>query len=71
MRTIVDLIAGIVIIAVPEVGEFAIALIFGLWLILRGMMEIVASLVLRKLAKQGDGPGDVGSGPPGPPLAPA
>ena len=64
-RAVIDLIAGIVIIVVPEVGEFAIALIFGLWLILRGMMEIAASLVLRKLGPDAGAPG-AGPGPGGP-----
>jgi uncharacterized membrane protein HdeD (DUF308 family) len=76
-RALIDVIAGIIIIVQPGIGELALALIVGLWLILRGILEIAASIALRRLRTTGgpdalEPPGPAGpTMPGGPPTATA
>jgi len=47
---LVDLVIGIVILAIPEIGLVTFALLFGISLVVRGAVAIAAGLQLRRLA---------------------
>jgi uncharacterized membrane protein HdeD (DUF308 family) len=49
---VVSLCAGIVVLAYPGSSLFFLAIFLGCWLILFGVLEIVAALRVRKLAKE-------------------
>ena len=54
----VSLIAGVVVIAVPEHSVTVLAVLVGIWLLVLGLLEIVAALVLQHAASSGGGSGD-------------
>jgi len=56
LSAIVDLILGIVILCVPDLGLVTLAVLFGISLIVRGLFACVAAFKLRKVHKEG---GDV------------
>jgi uncharacterized membrane protein HdeD (DUF308 family) len=58
---VVSLIAGIVVIAVPEKSVTVLAVVIGIWMLVIGLLEIVAALVLQHAASSG---GPTAGGPP-------
>jgi uncharacterized membrane protein HdeD (DUF308 family) len=55
---VTSLIAGIVVIAVPENSVTVLAVLVGIWVLVIGLLEIVAALVLQHQATSGGGSGD-------------
>jgi uncharacterized membrane protein HdeD (DUF308 family) len=49
---LVDVVLGIVILAVPDIGLITLALLFGISLVVRGGMAIAIGLRLRRLASR-------------------
>jgi uncharacterized membrane protein HdeD (DUF308 family) len=49
---VVSLVAGIVVLAVPEGSVTALAVLLGIWFIVLGLLQIVGALVLRHALKQ-------------------
>jgi len=50
---VIGLIAGIIILAQPEIGLVTLVWIVGIGLILQGVVEIVLGLGIRRLHKEG------------------
>jgi uncharacterized membrane protein HdeD (DUF308 family) len=48
---VLSFVAGVVTLVVPSLTVTTLAVLMGIWLILYGILEIVLSLVLRKLAR--------------------
>jgi uncharacterized membrane protein HdeD (DUF308 family) len=48
MRGALELIAGIVFLAAPKLGLAAVALFFGIYLLIRGALEVAVALALRE-----------------------
>jgi uncharacterized membrane protein HdeD (DUF308 family) len=51
----ISLIAGIVVVAVPEKSVTVLAVVVGVWLLVLGLLEVVAALVLQHAASSADG----------------
>ncbi len=49
----VSLIAGIVVVALPSTSIVTLAVLLGIWFIILGLLQILGSLMMRHLAKQG------------------
>jgi len=47
----VDIIAGWVLVFFPGIGTFALALLLGVWLVVRGAVLVAGSMQLRAIAK--------------------
>jgi uncharacterized membrane protein HdeD (DUF308 family) len=54
--SVISLIAGIVVIAVPETSVTVLAVLVGIWLLVIGLLEVVAALVLQHAAAGGGSP---------------
>jgi uncharacterized membrane protein HdeD (DUF308 family) len=53
LSAIVDLVLGIVILSVPDLGLVTLAVLFGISLIFRGAFACIAAFKLRKVHKEG------------------
>ena len=53
LRGVLGLIAGIIILASPEIGLVTLVLVVGIGLIIQGVIEIAAGWELRRLHKEG------------------
>ena len=61
VAALVDLVLGILILALPKVSVVTLALLFGLSLIVRGVLALVGSFKLRRLRHEdGDAAGSAG-----------
>jgi uncharacterized membrane protein HdeD (DUF308 family) len=54
---VISLIAGIVVIAIPEKSVTVLAVLVGIWLLVIGLLEVVAALVLQHAASSGGSAG--------------
>jgi uncharacterized membrane protein HdeD (DUF308 family) len=52
LRGALELIAGIVFLVAPKLGLGAVALFFGIYLLVRGALEVTVALALREAAHQ-------------------
>jgi uncharacterized membrane protein HdeD (DUF308 family) len=59
-----SLIAGIVVVAIPEKSVTVLAVVVGIWLLVIGLLEVVAALVLQHAAAGGGGAGNRPDRPP-------
>ncbi len=52
VRGVLEIIAGIVFLAAPKLGLAALALFFGIYLLLRGLFELAFALALRRAGRE-------------------
>jgi uncharacterized membrane protein HdeD (DUF308 family) len=52
LRGILEVAAGVVLLAAPKLGLAAFALIVGIYLLLRGALEITVALALREVKRE-------------------
>ena len=55
VRGILELIGGLVFLFAPKLGLAAVALFIGIYLLLRGALEITVAMTLREARKEGRG----------------
>jgi uncharacterized membrane protein HdeD (DUF308 family) len=62
LAAVVDIVLGILILALPKVSVVTLAVLFGISLIFRGAFALVGAYQLRRLRHEGDVTGSAGAG---------